>query len=351
MSSNKLVELASGIDAFYVSGHGIASPGLLEELERRRADAEACRVPVPIRAGDEGWSVRPHGLVRYRYCLGHERGLIGVTDKDRMPRLWMQPTSAFLHAVGVREALRCFEEQAEDLVPDVRLTASRVDVYSDWQGWQPTGRDDMAFLCRADSRNTRGRDIEWTGFEFGRRKTGITARIYDKTRQIEDEGYDWWLDVWGGKRRPGLPVVRVEFELQRAALRSFGLDTALEALEAAPGLWSSMTGDWLTFRTPTGDATRSRWPLAPEWLEIQAASFARNAVGLERIREGRQRGSLRKLAPMLTGYLAGTAAHLGSSSLEGALQDALQVIRDYEIRSGVTFMERVLAKRRILGLP
>ncbi|MGB8651370.1 MAG: hypothetical protein WCD35_11985 [Mycobacteriales bacterium] len=344
-------ELASGIDALYLSGHGLASPGLLKELDAHRLLAEELRESVPVRLGDGRWSVEPRGMGRYRFCLSHEHGVIAVTDKEALPALRIQPRSEFLHAVGVRKALEWFQGQAEDAVPDVRLTGSRLDVYSDWQGWSLGANDRDRFVCRAARLNTREDGEAWTGFEFGRRKTGtVTARIYDKTRQVAEAGYDWWPAVWGSGFDRTRPVVRVEFELGRQALREFGLDGAVDVVTGAPGAWAALTGGWLTYRRPTADQTRARWPVADEWSEIQGASFAESAIGLERVKAGRHRGSLRKLSPGLVGYLAAAAAHLGTHDVATTLEALPPVIRDYEIASRKSFAERVRVKRRALGL-
>lgn len=347
----ELRELASGIDALYLSGHGVLRPGLAQELEAHREVAETHRESVPFRLGDGRWSAEGRGMGRYRFCLSHEHGIIAVTDKESLPALRIQPRSEFLHAVGVTKALEWFQGEAEEVVPDVRLTGSRLDVYSDWQGWSLGVDDRDRFVCRASRLNTREDGEAWTGFEFGRRKTGtVTARIYDKSRQVAESGYDWWPEVWGSRYDRTLPVIRAEFELGRQALREFRLDSAADVIVGAPGAWAALTADWLTLRRPTADLTRSRWPVAEEWERIRAATFAESAVGLERVKAGRHQGSLRKLAPGLVGYLAAAAAHLGTQDVDSTLAALPPVIRDYEIASRKTFAERARVKRRALGL-
>jgi hypothetical protein len=346
-----LTELASGIDALYMSGHGWASPCLLGELDEHRVIAEEHRESVPMHLGDGRWSVEARGMGRYRFCLSHEYGQMGVTDKESLPTLRIQPRSEFLHAVGVPRALEWFQSQAEDAVPDVWLTGSRLDVYADWQGWQLSANDRERFVCRAARLNTHEHGVDWTGFEFGRRKTGtVTARIYDKSRQVTEGGHDWWHDVWGSRYDRSQPVVRVEFELGRTALREFGIDTAADMIAGAPGAWVALTDNWLSYRTPTADGTRARWPVAPEWSCVRDASLSGAQVGLERIKAGRHRGSLRKLTPLLVGVVAAAAAHLGTATAEATFTALEPVFRDYEIFSRTSFAERVRIKRRVLGL-
>lgn len=136
------------------------------------------------------------------------------------------------------------------------FTVSRLDLYVDVQGWWPTGDDRYRFVCRGQTLETYEASGELTGFSFGRRKTGtIVARIYDKTRDADRKGSDFWLDVWGERLDPAKPVFRVEFELARTALREYGLDTVDDVLGAVPALWLSVTSEWLTYRSPTADQT------------------------------------------------------------------------------------------------
>lgn len=62
-------ELASGIDALYMSGHGDASPAFLRELEAHRCAAEEHGDAVSVRLGDGRWLAEPRGLLKCRYRL------------------------------------------------------------------------------------------------------------------------------------------------------------------------------------------------------------------------------------------------------------------------------------------
>ncbi len=344
------MEVASGIDALYVSGHGTVSPSLLRALPAHRSAAEELGEPVPIDFGDGGWVVEPRGWLLYRYSLRHEHSRLGITDKLSIPALRFQPLSEFLHAVGPAEALVWIQQQADEAAPKARLTGTRLDVYADWQGW-PLGRDDLdRFVRRASAYKIHGSRADWTGFDFGRRKSGtVVARIYDKTRQVSDEGKDWWYGVWADRYDGKTPVLRLEFEVGRQGLKEFGLDAATDVLAGGPGIWAALTDKWLTLRTPSDDHTRSRWPLAPEWEQVQAASFRANAIGLDRIRKGRNAGSLRTMTPGLVGYLAKAGALLGTQTLEDTLELLHEHVWAYGDRRGVTFEDRLRDKARGLA--
>ncbi len=111
---------------------------------------------------------------------------------------------------------------------------------------------------------------------------------------------------------PGAPVHRLEFEIGRQGLVEFDLNTPDQVLGATGDLWAYATTEWLTYGAPTTDQTRSRWPLAPEWRQVQRATLGHRAVGVERLRLTRRSASIEKLLPGLTGYLASLGAPIGA---------------------------------------
>jgi hypothetical protein len=333
-----------------MSGQGDVSAKLLEDLATARSAAEATDDAVMVELGDLSFVVKARSLGRYRYWLQHEFGQLGVSDKTDLPPLRIQPKAEYLHAVGPAAVVSTFLDVAHSFTRNLRLSASRVDVFADVQGWDLHAEDRHCFVTRATRRNTHEQSEQLTGFEFGRRTSKtVMARLYDKTLDARQKGADWWPAVGGNAYDVSRPVLRVEFEFGRIGLKQFGVDTAADALEQGPGLWQQAMGEWLSHRTPTSDSTRSRWPVSVEWEQVQQASFAQGAVGLDRIREGRNRGSLRKLMPGLVGYLASAGAHLGATDLEGALALLPGPVRDYGIATRTTFEERLRDKRRGLG--
>ena len=284
------VEVASGIDGLYLSGRVKAPTATLSRLAEARSAAESGTEPSFCEIGGQEFDVAPYALGKYRYRLVHRNGVVGVSPSEHLPPIRVQPRAEFLHGLGAKATVAWF--RSSSLKPSagaVLLTASRIDLHADWQGWVPGWEDRDRFVCRADALAMRGDRGELTGWEFGRRDTNtLCARIYDKTLEIERKGNDYWLDIWGQRYRPELPVIRVEFEIGRTGIREFGINTPEEAIDGAGGLWMASTHDWLTYRTPTSDHTRSRWPIAEEWRCVQRATIAQGAQGLERMREGQR---------------------------------------------------------------
>ena len=337
----QLIELVSGVDALYLSGRGGLSTAMQLELEAGRQEAEEAEGPVPFEFGGVEFGIEPRSMGRYRFSLVHPNAQIGVTLSEKLPTLRVQVRSEFLHAVGPRAALAWCEGVGGQALGEMSWGLSRLDLFCDVQGWDLEGDDRHRFVCQARTLVTHEDNDDLTGFQFGRRTTGtIMARLYDKTIDVSRTGKDWWLDIWGDRYDPALPVLRVEFELGRAGLGEFGIDHPTEGLDRIGGLWATLT-EWLSYRIPGDDQTKSRWKVAPEWHAIQHATLRGEAIGLERIRAGKGAGSLRLITPALVGYLARFASIIGTDDLDSTLGALRWVVRTDEGRRGIQFSERI----------
>jgi hypothetical protein len=338
-------ELASGVDALYLSGWAPIPQDVREKLLRGRERAEAAGEPVPFRFGGHDFAIKPHGLRKYPFCLQHERGLILLNPSSgALPPVAVQPRAALLHGEGPLKAAEWFEETLAYHLGVVDLKVSRVDLHVDVQGWKIDANERDRFVCRPKARTTYEDDGRWTGFILGHRRSGtVECRIYDKTEQLKGI-FGIWEDIWGGSFDRSEPVIRVEFEVMRNCLREFGLSTPPDVVNAAGGMWLYLTTQWLTYRVRTADETRSRWPLSPEWLVIQRASLASGAHGIDRMRSLQRRATLQGLAPSLNGYLASFAACVGTTDIEDTCAALPLLLRQYGSQSGTSFEERVLKK-------
>jgi hypothetical protein len=195
-------------------------------------------------------------------------------------------------------------------------------------------------------RDTHEDGDEWTGFEFGRHKGGnVMGRVYDKTRNVAQTRKVWWFDYWGDRVKPGEIVRRVELEFGRAGLRSFGLDTPADVLDGLGDLWRYGTHDWLTFRTPTPDRTKARWPIAPEWNAVQSAGISLPALGLARTYGARDLTEYEALLPGLTGYVTSVAARKGATELASSMEVVRDALLEHEKQTGIRLQDRIEAKR------
>ena len=344
-------ELASGVDALYLSGRAEVPKRFLERLEDCRAWAGEAKRPAPFELGELVFGITPHGWGKYRFCLEHAMARIGISTSRHLPTVRVQPRSEFLHAVGPSAAVATLQEILDPELRQLRFWVNRVDLFTDWQGWDLSLGDAARFVCRADARRTYEVAGTLTGFEFGSRTTKtFLARLYDKTADMAAKDNGWWFEVWGERYVAGTPVHRLEFEIGRQGLQEFDLNTPAQVLAAAGDLWAYATGEWLTYRSPTKDQTRCRWPLAPQWRSVQGASLSHQVVGLERLRLARRSKSIEKLLPGLNGYLASMGALLGTEGIDDTLGAIGHHLHTYEIISRTAFSERVARRRSELEL-
>ena len=339
------VELASGIDALYLSGKGWLPQSLLDELELLRSSAEEEGKPIEAQLCGYDFKVRPHAFGKYRYRIDHQLGVFGFTPSRSLPAVRVQPTAIALHAHGPAFAVLLARNVLDALGADVVLHVARLDLHSDWQGLWIDAEERTNFVTYSTKRAVYEENESLTGLSFGKRGGSLYARLYDKQREIEASGHDYWLELWGSRYDPEQPVLRVEFEFSRAILREFQVNTPEEAFDKAASLWAYATSEWLSLRVPTGDCTRSRWPVDPRWEHVRASALAGVTAPADRIREGEKQGQLRTLRKLATGVLSSMAAVLDTKDIDDTLMAVDPELRLYEQISSVRFADRVADKK------
>lgn len=171
--------------------------------------------------GGEELLLQPFGFMRrYRYQLVHPFGRIGISPKDKIPPVYVQPNAEALHGMGPRGCMDWFSAITDELAPGGRRKASRVDVMIDVQGWHPTVGMRDRFVTRATHLRVYEDHGRLTALQFGKRGGAIFARIYCKSAEVEQKGSTWWHDLWGERWIPTAPVWRIEFEVRRKRSRS-----------------------------------------------------------------------------------------------------------------------------------
>jgi hypothetical protein len=264
-------------------------------------------------------------------------GSVGITTSRHLPQVRVQPRSSLLHAVGPQATVDRFRELLGDLVEGLSFSVNRVDLYADFQGLSLDASCRERFVCRAGAVRLFEQEGSFTGIQLGMRSTKtFSARIYNKTIELGSSGTDWWFAISGDSYDSSRPVFRVEFEIGRRAITDFGLDTPEQVLAAAGDLWRYATEEWLTYRVP-GRSERSRWALAPEWIAVQQASLRGSVVGLDLVRHGLRKGTVRRIFPALAGYLATFAAAIGTSEIDDTLVALDIQLRNDEIARRVSF--------------
>lgn len=341
------VELASGVDGFYLSGHGFAPPWLYEDLEERKQAAIEADLPTAYRLGGYPVKVLPRAFGKYKYAVSHDLALIGITPSERIPRMRFQFSAIALHALGPSTAALWAANVLDACgVEDARLTVNRLDLHADWQGIEFKANERAHFVTYSDLRSLYEVGEAMSGLSFGKRGAKLYCRIYDKAREMKAKGHDWWPELWGARYDDERPVIRVEFEFRREGLVEFGVDTPHDAVTRAGELWAYASQKWISLRQPTADDTRARWPIDDRWRLIQGSSLAHKSLPAERIRAGEREGTLRTYRKLATGVLTSMAVPMGTGRLDDTLAAAGDELELYERISGRTFADRVSEKRQ-----
>ena len=349
VASSRVLELASGVDALYLSGWAELPELLLAKLERAKTRAQGTQSPTSFTFGGIDFGLASHGVQKYEYWLSNEYAALGLTSKKSIPPMRWQPRSEFLHGLGVESALDAIRTVTSAEVGLHRLSVSRVDLYSDWQGWELGLSDEPRFVRRARHVAADLDGDAWTGFTFGRRRSGtIGGRIYDKTAEIAGgKGNPMWFEIWKERYVPDSPVIRVEFEFHRQALfKEFGLDTPEEVLANLGGLWGHATESWLTHRDLTEDSTRSRLPISGPWASIQQPLFREDAIGLDRAIRGKGQAELENILPVLRGCFTSASAQWGVDGMVEGLGKFAEYLHAWELATGHSVDGEIAVKRQ-----
>jgi hypothetical protein len=350
-SPSKIIELASGVDALYLSGRASLPGELLGRLEVAREEATRANEAQPFLLGGVEFRMKPHGWQLYRYCLDHPLGRVGFTMSNRLPAIRVQPHTEFIQGSSPRPMIEWYRDLLESECGAVLFSVTRLDLFADFQGWDLNGDMRREFMCRAKSLTTFEEDENFNGLNFGKRDTGtFTARLYDKTIRAEQNGEGYWKMIWGEAFDPTKSVLRIEFEINRTALRQFDLSSPEDVLDGAGALWAYLTSEWLTHRVPGVDMTKARWPISPQWEVVRHAFISENGHGLNRVYLGKRRGGVANIMPSLEGYLASFGAYAQALTLDQLLPHLKDSLAQRERDTGVSFGERVAEKRRKFGL-
>ena len=140
MRVSTLTELASGVDALYLSGRTSLSQELLTRLEATRTLANELGGSPPFQFGALEMLMAPHAFGKHRYCLTHPYGRIGITPSLHLPAFRIQPRAEFLHGVGPRAAVQGFRDLIEDECGFVKLQVSRIRSLRRFPGLGPQRR-------------------------------------------------------------------------------------------------------------------------------------------------------------------------------------------------------------------
>ena len=188
----------------------------------------------------------------------------------------------------------------------------------------------QAWVTRAKHRDFHVVGDRFTGVSIGL-GGDVSARLYDKTFQIESESHQYYLhDLWRDAGWfPADPVWRLEFQLRRAAIARYDLRSLADVQGVCDGLWRYLTCRWLRLTEPNEhDDTRARWPTHPLWTALNEVQWEGNdRLVAKPVNSGAP--SNKYLARHATSALTSIMAREGTTDIAKGWQDLKNTVEDY----------------------
>ena len=222
---------------------------------------------------DHRFTVLPRGKGRFAFVLEDNWFHIQVSNAcaSALPLAHVQIRSEYLTAVGAGEAIRTLDGIVSQL-GEVQgaATISRLDLFVDFVGDHDlTAQPGFAWVKRCRKRDIHEDRDRVTGISFGAGNE-ISARLYDKTLELEKSKKLYLLPLWAARGwEAGQTVWRMEFQARREAFPDQLKVAAMDALSHEAAWWRYLCTEWLRLCIPSqGDETRSRWPTHPIWQAL-----------------------------------------------------------------------------------
>jgi len=213
----------------------------------------------------------------YRYHLQFPEYhlFIGISrePKHDTPNVYVSFNSETLWSRGTAEAVKLLLCDLDSMGGLFRgLKPSRCDICVDI--YIPGGlrRDFLESFMVSRGRKTNAfmnGDVLET-FYAGAKDAPIQIRIYNKGLEIGKKATEQrWLDIW--QVDDSTDIWRFEFEIKRAALREFQINSFPDLEKKIADLWRYLTEEWFSLRYPDNEKTERRG-LHPLWLDVRGCS-------------------------------------------------------------------------------
>lgn len=309
--------LRQGIDSLYLSCPGQLS----EEWEQRLIKLKQAAQSIhdsdtalgQLEIGPHLYEVRPAGSRSFKFVIQNHAYRIQLSSSasKSLPLAYVKVSSDWITKSGVNTVCAELNATLEVLgVIEGPFNVSRIDLFADFTAdislndW-----DENAWVTKARSiaRYTLGSLP--TGWSIGM-KGSISARLYDKTLEIQKSGKDYLKALWyEAGWEPEQSVFRLEFQLEREHLVSHKAKTIQQVLNRLGALWLYCCVLWLKLTIPNqDDKTQSRWPLHPVWSSLSMIEWKGSQKGISiPIREDNAPGDkslYTRYLSCLTSYMA-----------------------------------------------
>jgi hypothetical protein len=332
---------------------------LAQRLDRaQEAAAKNLKGDDELQFGDVRFLVAGRGArqgrgdksIHMRWRLVAENGLVllllnRATSHETLPNVSARATSLMMMQLGFMQVWQlmqyCIEAMGGEIVGD---KISRVDPCVDLPGTaieefvRPFQQDWFVSRTRSHANYAVGvfmneymQGRQHTGFTFG--KSPMMCRVYDKL--VESRRDENKLAVLKAMRWGGLPecATRVEFQIERAKLKQFGVDTVADWIAMRADVLDELTTSWLRLTAgPVDRRNAKRAPIHPVWELTRTAFFEAYGKAAGLVLEPLQPMELNpsRFVASAVGSLRGMFARVGKDirDNEHFEREALAAIRD-----------------------
>ena len=215
------------------------------------------------------------GMSRYPYHLQspHFDAFLNQSSCCNYPNVLVQIRSESLWNMGLNKNIRVIKNFIRKLGGTINnILINRVDLCCDFYVENGLSYDFLVShkvsRCRSFKVHGNGANNLQTFYVGSRQSSGgIHCRIYNRSALIKKNNKHFNLynniapkhfdSIW-----------RVEFEINRKALRRFDINTVGDLESCSASLWSYLTKRWLSFKIPS-DANSARRAVHPWWQAVQ----------------------------------------------------------------------------------
>lgn len=332
-------EFYKGIDSLYLSFRGVLKDEIKGQLELKKWLAQSSDVKDQCLAyldiDGHSFEVRDKGKGNYAYVLvdGWYHIQITASVSRKFPEIYVQVSSDILHCFGLSVAMDLLRGTVKHLVQDIESESiSRADLFVDFNA-------DINFelvkkrewVTRADRIESHWRGNCFTGWSIGLGGV-ISARLYDKTLEIEKSGKEYLKDIWTKRNwTEGETVWRLEYQLKRDFLSQMSINFLTDLMNISNDVWKYCTEEWLRLALESPlEENRSRWDTNPVWQAIQQVKFGDGTyTGILRYVDKSRLPSDKTLYLNGLGYLTAFAAREGFADVAKAVPEFMKKSQNF----------------------
>ncbi len=287
----------------------------------------------------------------YRYHLQFLEYHLYIAKSDKYgtsPNVYVSISSSALwheNFTSIMELLALDLEHFGGVID--RIQPSRCDLSADFRLTPPP---DFSFLeqhkvSRSRYVNTHSNSGILETFYSGSPGSPVRLRIYDKGKEIQKSNKHWFLDLWQIHEPEN--VWRVEFQLRRAFLHQYRINT-LEDLWAKIGtIWEYLTTEWFSLRLPDNDKAERR-TIHPWWSAVQACGELLGINNGERRRyDSDNPQEIKKVLPHVYSRMITIAALSGIKDRKESIRNLYELLERHG--DDKTFMDKLQEKLFKLG--